>query len=158
MAGMRESTSGVTFFYGQAKSPYQIAGKAVLVQRDFSGKLPPLSAYATGGYVSGPGTGTSDSIPARLSNGEFVMRASAVRTYGTDFMNALNQTSSMRPSYGFSQAAAAGSGSSMVYLSPEDRSLLRAAIDRPVNLYTETTKIAQAANEGNVLLARKGMK
>ncbi|MEY9185332.1 hypothetical protein [Bradyrhizobium sp. USDA 313] len=35
-------------------------------------------AKADGGYISGPGTGTSDSIPARLSNGEFVVRASAV--------------------------------------------------------------------------------
>lgn len=34
-------------------------------------------AKAEGGYISGPGTGTSDSIPARLSNGEFVVRASA---------------------------------------------------------------------------------
>lgn len=31
--------------------------------------------YAEGGYISGPGTGTSDSIPAWLSNGEFVMPA-----------------------------------------------------------------------------------
>lgn len=35
-------------------------------------------AKADGGYIAGPGTGTSDSIPARLSNGEFVVRASAV--------------------------------------------------------------------------------
>ncbi|MBR0764149.1 hypothetical protein [Bradyrhizobium japonicum] len=35
-------------------------------------------AKADGGYISGPGNGTSDSIPARLSNGEFVVRASAV--------------------------------------------------------------------------------
>lgn len=35
-------------------------------------------AKADGGYISGPGTATSDSIPARLSNGEFVVRASAV--------------------------------------------------------------------------------
>ncbi|MDD1533038.1 MULTISPECIES: hypothetical protein [unclassified Bradyrhizobium] len=35
-------------------------------------------AKASGGYIAGPGTGTSDSIPARLSNGEFVVRASAV--------------------------------------------------------------------------------
>ncbi|MDA9453060.1 hypothetical protein XI00_01930 [Bradyrhizobium sp. CCBAU 21359] len=35
-------------------------------------------AKAEGGYISGPGTGTSDSIPARLSNGEFVVRASSV--------------------------------------------------------------------------------
>lgn len=45
---------------------------------------------ATGGYISGPGTETSDSILSWLSNGEFVMRASAVRRYGADFMAALN--------------------------------------------------------------------
>lgn len=35
-----------------------------------------MLGFDDGGYVSGPGTGTSDSIPARLSNGEFVVRAS----------------------------------------------------------------------------------
>jgi hypothetical protein len=35
-----------------------------------------------GGEVIGPGTGTSDSIPARLSNGEFVMTEAAVRGAG----------------------------------------------------------------------------
>ena len=35
-----------------------------------------------GGQASGPGTGTSDSIPARLSDGEFVMTAKAVRGAG----------------------------------------------------------------------------
>lgn len=37
--------------------------------------------FATGGYVSGAGTGTSDSIPARLSNGEYVMPARQTRQY-----------------------------------------------------------------------------
>ncbi len=37
---------------------------------------------ADGGEVIGPGTGTSDSIPARLSDGEFVMTAEAVRNAG----------------------------------------------------------------------------
>lgn len=37
--------------------------------------------FATGGYVSGAGTGTSDSIPARLSNGEYVMPAKQTRQY-----------------------------------------------------------------------------
>jgi len=37
---------------------------------------------AMGGEVVGPGTGTSDSIPARLSDGEFVMTASAVQNAG----------------------------------------------------------------------------
>lgn len=35
-----------------------------------------------GGSINGPGTGTSDSIPARLSDGEFVMTAKAVRGAG----------------------------------------------------------------------------
>lgn len=47
--------------------------------------------YATGGYVTGPGSGTSDSIPAWLSNGEFVMRASAVRAVGVSYLNRLNR-------------------------------------------------------------------
>lgn len=37
--------------------------------------------FATGGKVVGPGTGTSDSIPAQLSNGEYVMTAKATRMY-----------------------------------------------------------------------------
>ena len=41
----------------------------------------PLTA-AGGGEVMGPGTGTSDSIPAMLSDGEFVMTAKAVRNAG----------------------------------------------------------------------------
>jgi len=38
-----------------------------------------LPGFATGGYVSGAGTGTSDSIMARLSDGEFVVNAAATR-------------------------------------------------------------------------------
>jgi len=38
--------------------------------------------YEMGGEVNGPGTGTSDSVPARLSDGEFVLTAKAVRGAG----------------------------------------------------------------------------
>lgn len=37
--------------------------------------------FANGGYVSGPGTGRSDSIPANLSNGEYVMPAQRTDQY-----------------------------------------------------------------------------
>lgn len=47
-------------------------------------------AAATGGIIRGPGTGTSDSIPAWLSNGEGVINARAVRSVGPDFIHALN--------------------------------------------------------------------
>jgi hypothetical protein len=46
--------------------------------------------YAEGGLVRGPGSGTSDSIPARLSDGEFVMRRAAVDAYGLDQMEQIN--------------------------------------------------------------------
>ena len=54
-----------------------------------------LSAFggtkkATGGYISGPGTATSDSIPALLSNGEYVIKAAAVSQYGRGFFDQLN--------------------------------------------------------------------
>ena len=44
-----------------------------------------------GGTVRGPGTSTSDSIPAMLSDGEYVMRAKAVDKYGLQFMEAINR-------------------------------------------------------------------
>lgn len=48
------------------------------------------SMFATGGHVSGPGTGTSDSIPAWLSNGEYVINAAAVQRYGKGTFDRLN--------------------------------------------------------------------
>ena len=48
-------------------------------------------AHADGGLISGPGTGTSDSISARLSDGEYVVKAAAVKKYGTGFLQRVNQ-------------------------------------------------------------------
>lgn len=45
---------------------------------------------ATGGAVFGPGTATSDSIPALLSNGEYVIKAAAVDRYGMGFFDRAN--------------------------------------------------------------------
>ena len=42
-----------------------------------------IRTVAAGGEVNGPGTGTSDSVPARLSDGEFVVTAKAVRGAGS---------------------------------------------------------------------------
>lgn len=46
--------------------------------------------FASGGLVTGPGTGTSDSIPARLSNGESVMTARTTSMFGP-LLSSLNQ-------------------------------------------------------------------
>tara|TARA_R110000803_G_scaffold138442_2_gene205288 strand:+ start:196 stop:1026 length:831 start_codon:yes stop_codon:yes gene_type:complete len=56
--------------------------------RAAGGEYDPIVGYAAGGEhngpgeVAGPGTGTSDSVPARLSDGEFVLTAKAVRGAG----------------------------------------------------------------------------
>ncbi|MFF9787203.1 phage tail protein [Streptomyces nigrescens] len=56
-----------------------------------------IQAFPTGGYIEGPGTGTSDSIlglfpagPAMVSNTEFVIRSAAVEKYGLRFLEAVN--------------------------------------------------------------------
>jgi hypothetical protein len=53
------------------------------------GGLATPQGFGFGGSVRGPGSGTSDSIPAMLSNGEFVMPASSVRHFGLDMMNSM---------------------------------------------------------------------
>jgi methyl-accepting chemotaxis protein len=49
-----------------------------------------LIKAASGGMIRGPGTSRSDSIPAMLSNGEYVIQASAVKTIGIDALNKIN--------------------------------------------------------------------
>jgi len=113
---------------------------------------------AQGGPVFGPGSSTSDSIPAMLSNGEYVVRAKAVKAYGLDFMNSINQMKPISSMGGLGGGVTAGAGVTIAQLSPEDRALLRAAVDRPINLYADSKKIAQTANDGNNLIARRGVR
>lgn len=53
-------------------------------------RAPRQIARADGGPVYGPGSGTSDSIAAWLSNGEYVIKAAAVAKYGTSMFDSLN--------------------------------------------------------------------
>jgi TP901 family phage tail tape measure protein len=54
------------------------------------GGSPTRTAWPAGGIVTGPGTPTSDSVPAMLSRREFVVRAAAVEHYGPPLLHALN--------------------------------------------------------------------
>jgi hypothetical protein len=78
---------------------YSIVGDPKLAARwaghtlfgmDFGGVTKGKFGFATGGYVAGPGTGTSDSIPAMLSNGEYVITSQAVNRVGRDNLDAIN--------------------------------------------------------------------
>lgn len=162
------ATKAVSDFVNYANSRLeQIKDKTITVTTKYATQVPTPTKYggggggfvamSTGGFVSGPGSSTSDSIAARLSNGEYVIKAAAVSKYGVDFFNSLNQMKTA-PAGMASGIAQQQSGGGMVYLSPEDRQLLRAAIDRPIALYTDNATIATSANNGNKILAQRGIK
>jgi len=52
--------------------------------------------FAGSGPVEGPGSGVSDSIPARLSDGEFVFTAKAVEEIGADNLMAMMKDAEMK--------------------------------------------------------------
>lgn len=112
--------SGVATAKGinQAQSvpfPANIGAIATTIATILSGITSAISTvksakFATGGYVSGPGSATSDSIPARLSNGEYVVNASGTSMFGP-LLAAINASGRSVPSgdqsAGFSMLAGA---------------------------------------------------
>lgn len=95
--------------------------------------------FATGGYVSGPGTGTSDSIPARLSNGESVINAKSTAMFGP-LLSSLNQagggiafnpaTGGQREGYEFLAAAvAAGMKSANIHMGLDEITKVQDRVD-----------------------------
>jgi hypothetical protein len=64
----------------------KVLDDAVEMHPELEGIIPKLVAteFTNDGEVEGPGTGTSDSIPALLSDGEFVFTAKAVKNIGVD--------------------------------------------------------------------------
>lgn len=68
--------------YNYYNDPYRPVRRSSGYDREFIGLAHGGDVHAGGGEVDGPGTGTSDSVPARLSDGEFVLTAKAVRGAG----------------------------------------------------------------------------
>ena len=64
----------------------KVLDDAVEMHPELEAIIPKLVAteFTEDGEVEGPGTGTSDSIPALLSDGEFVFTAKAVKNIGVD--------------------------------------------------------------------------
>ncbi|KWK79431.1 hypothetical protein WM16_07770 [Burkholderia ubonensis] len=71
--------------------------------------------HADGGAIRGPGTGTSDSIPAMLSNGEYVIKASAVQQIGIPALDAINSGRAVHSAARFATGGAVGSASTSTF-------------------------------------------
>jgi TP901 family phage tail tape measure protein len=108
MLGTRQKVKGVAeergILPGQFFSLTDKDGKVFVYKMNDSGQIIEITdpykkamggyipgySEGSGGKVRGAGTSTSDSIPAMLSNGEYVVRASAVSQYGVPFFDKVN--------------------------------------------------------------------
>ena len=91
--GRDADAAGRNYWLGELANghiAYDQLAQAVANAAREKGQAVVAPGYATGGLISGPGTGTTDSILARLSNGEFVMNADAVRMFGPDLLSQMN--------------------------------------------------------------------
>jgi len=112
--------STLTWISNQISAIMDLINKAVAATQAAIGGAAAAGApvgpggFAAGGVVRGRGTGTSDSILARLSNGEFVMRAAAVQHWGAGMLSAMN--SAGMPRFADGGLVTAGAGGSPVHL------------------------------------------
>lgn len=155
----------------------QLDGTLERVNRGQSGHV---EGFATGGQVQGfssggtvPGRAPSDlskdTMLAKVDGHgfvgiqpeEFIVKKKAVDFWGTDFMNDINNMKMPRFAGGGSPAGGISAGSNggplLVELTAENiQSILRLA-DRPIDLFADVEKIASTVNEGNRVLASKGV-
>ncbi len=128
--------------------PANLAAIATTIATVISGMVSAISTvkgakFATGGLVSGPGTGTSDSIHARLSNGESVINARSTSMFGP-LLSSLNQagggvafnpaTGGQREGYEFLAAAVAAG---------MKNANLRVGVDEITRVQTRVDKIQE---------------
>jgi hypothetical protein len=87
--GFNKATDEVKSWFSSFEFTNPFSGTREIVPESERAGIPILKA--SGGYISGPGGPRDDKIPAMLSNGEFVIQASAVKKFGAGFLNMLNQ-------------------------------------------------------------------
>ncbi len=117
-------TSTMEDFGGELASNFKglTNGIIKIMQGDFTGIIDIVSSVvnvvksiielislgaATGGYISGPGTGTSDSIPAMLSNGEYVINARSTKQF-RPLLESINSGSLAKVAKGFATGGFVG--------------------------------------------------
>jgi tape measure domain-containing protein len=124
LSAVASAAAAVADFISGAKSSGDSGGRGGSAQRK-----------ARGGLIIGPGSSTSDSILTRLSTGEYVVRAAAVRRYGLGMLRAINEMRLPRFAEGglVGVAEAVGTGGTQLAI-PASASTPRERALRPFNL------------------------
>jgi TP901 family phage tail tape measure protein len=87
VSGVSDNGNSVDIWWGDEPNikNKKTSGKIVKIERDFAGKVPNWDRFNVGGRVIG-----SDTVPAMLTPGEFVVRKYAVQNFGADKLKAIN--------------------------------------------------------------------
>ena len=94
------------------------AASSAYSQSGGAGNAYGFTTKATGGLIVGPGTGTSDSIIARVSNGEGILTAAAMKRLGSSALDALNNGATITGLAKFASGGTVGTSSAMSAVLP----------------------------------------
>lgn len=101
--------------------------------------------YATGGYITGPGSGTSDNVPINASNGEFMINARATaRNRGA--LETINRTGNMPVTYGGINIIVNNNAPVDVTTSADDSGNITLQIDERINQRVPQLLASEAGN------------
>lgn len=93
---LMNSITAISAAWASAPFPYNLpaVGIATIQTGALQATLQAFTpqGFATGGHITGKGTGTSDDIPIWASNGEFMIRAAAVEKLGLSNLDYINRT------------------------------------------------------------------
>ena len=129
-----------------------------------------IAGYAGGGHLGGtpPRNSSVDNLRGQvdgrgligLRSGEFIIKEPAVKFWGLDMMNSLNNMKMPRFSGGGSPSGATGGGGAggamVVALDAETLAFL-ASLKQDIKLYADSKELASAVNKGNRQLVAEGM-
>jgi hypothetical protein len=131
-----------------------------------------IPGFAGGGQIPGkaPSNLKHDNMMAsvdgrglvQVQSEEFIMQKRAVDFWGLDMMNALNNMKMPQFNTGgsFSGRGGSGSGSSgpmLVELTAENLQAILRLAERDIHLFADTEQLASSVNEGQRVLASKGV-
>jgi|TARA_B110000879_G_scaffold14432_1_gene17838 hypothetical protein len=85
-----------------------VLGSDPMLSEIFDKVITTASEFSGAGEVEGPGTGVSDSIPARLSDGEFVVTEEATSEIGADNLQSMMDDAERKASGGLAGYAQGG--------------------------------------------------
>jgi len=114
----------------------------------------PVKNFAVGGLVTGPGNGTSDSIPANLSNGESVMNANSTKMF-LPLLNMINQAGGGVPLINGGQKFSTGGMVNNINVDNSQLAMMfEKFMNKPIKTYVTSSDVTNAQGGDDRLKSR----